>query len=156
MEDKTDSIHHFPDCDADMVVNTVVGLNPSTVHHYLNRYRHNQVVVVVGHHKSMLLRAMRLVLMVDIEELPHGKMNHPHDYQNYLFRLKRESRLEKEIQSHLHSRSVIQIYFYATDYCKDHHSAVKFHYFLGKKCKTLRYHCHCSPHEARVVVPSWV
>mmetsp|Transcript_11162 Transcript_11162/g.26821 ORF Transcript_11162/g.26821 Transcript_11162/m.26821 type:complete len:225 (-) Transcript_11162:1272-1946(-) len=153
-EDRTDSMHHLPDSDAYRVVNMVAALNPSMALHYLNNYHYNQVVVV-GRHKSMLLRAMRLVLMADKEELPRGKMNHLRDYQNYLFLLKLVSRLEKEVQSHLHSRSENQTYFDATDYCKDHHSVVKYYCIQTEECK-IRYHCHCFPPEAKMVVPSWV
>lgn len=105
-EDRADSIHLLRDSDVDRVVNMEDALNPSMVPHLLNRYPRNQMLVV-GHHKNILLHAMRLELTVDIEELPHGMTHHPHDYRNSLFRLRLVSRLEREAQNQLHFRTAL-------------------------------------------------
>ena len=155
-EDRADSIRLLPDSDAGRVVNTVVVPNPSMVLRHPNHCPRIQMMVVAGHRRNILLRAMRSVLTVDTEELPHGITNHPRDCRNCLFQPRPVSRLEREVQNRLHSRSALQVYFDAKECCREHHSAVNHYCIPDEKYRTLRCHYHCYPHGAKEVFPSWI
>lgn len=105
------------------MASTVVDQSPSMVLLPQYHYSHIQVVVVGDHHKSKILHVMRLALMVDKEELPHGRTAYHHDCQNCLFRLMLVSRLEREVQIRQRYRSAFQVYCGVAGCYMDHHSA---------------------------------